>query len=293
MDCEEIKKIIPRYFQHTATEEEIKEVEEHLCVCHGCRTSLAALMDSLSDSGEPLPQENAAEELEAVSPQDSERTPQEDIPVDSQPDKDSASQEEKKGESALPPEEGKIEYFPGEGLESLMSAPVGPDSSSTAEEPPQAIPESSQEEEPAVSADKELSPAESEPAISPNKEIKASEEEKPPVYEEESSSNLLSERDQDTIGEEEPIQEEPEASPTTESEDSKEEIPSLEVKPELEAQLDPALESKPLFSEPEIEEFSDSGSEVSEEAKPGRLEYLALGVGIFILLLFIWLLMRG
>ena len=30
MDCQEIKKIIPRYFQHTASEEEIKQVETEL-----------------------------------------------------------------------------------------------------------------------------------------------------------------------------------------------------------------------------------------------------------------------
>jgi hypothetical protein len=50
MSCEEIKKLLTKYVQHTANEEEIKKVEEHLCVCHDCRTSLGQLMDKLDES---------------------------------------------------------------------------------------------------------------------------------------------------------------------------------------------------------------------------------------------------
>ena len=49
MNCEEIKKIIPKYFQHQASDEEIKSVEEHLCICHTCRTELGELMDKKDD----------------------------------------------------------------------------------------------------------------------------------------------------------------------------------------------------------------------------------------------------
>ena len=63
MDCEEIKKIIPRYFQHSATEEEIKKVEEHLCVCHDCRTTLGELMDKLSS---PADSDAPAQEQESL-----------------------------------------------------------------------------------------------------------------------------------------------------------------------------------------------------------------------------------
>ncbi len=56
MDCEEVKKIIPNYFQHTASEEEIRKVEEHLCVCHDCRTALGELMDNLVDRETPQPE---------------------------------------------------------------------------------------------------------------------------------------------------------------------------------------------------------------------------------------------
>ncbi len=52
MECEDIKKIIPKYFQHTANEEEIQSVEEHLCVCHDCRTILGELMDKAAEASE-------------------------------------------------------------------------------------------------------------------------------------------------------------------------------------------------------------------------------------------------
>ncbi|MDD3297214.1 MAG: zf-HC2 domain-containing protein [Candidatus Omnitrophica bacterium] len=61
MECEEIKRIIPRYFQHTATEEEIRQVEEHLCICHDCRATLGELMDKLTEE----PQANKADDAEA------------------------------------------------------------------------------------------------------------------------------------------------------------------------------------------------------------------------------------
>ncbi|MFA7677676.1 MAG: zf-HC2 domain-containing protein [Candidatus Omnitrophota bacterium] len=60
MECEEIKRIIPRYFQHTATEDEIRQVEEHLCICHDCRATLGELMDKLTEE----PQSNKADSAE-------------------------------------------------------------------------------------------------------------------------------------------------------------------------------------------------------------------------------------
>jgi len=45
MNCEEIKTIIPAYIKHTATEDEILKVEEHLCVCNECREFLGQTMD--------------------------------------------------------------------------------------------------------------------------------------------------------------------------------------------------------------------------------------------------------
>lgn len=45
MNCEEIKTIIPAYIKHTATEDEMLKVEEHLCVCNQCREFLGQTMD--------------------------------------------------------------------------------------------------------------------------------------------------------------------------------------------------------------------------------------------------------
>jgi len=50
MDCKKIKGIIPKYVNHSATEDEISAVEEHLCVCHECRQYLSNLFDR-NDSG--------------------------------------------------------------------------------------------------------------------------------------------------------------------------------------------------------------------------------------------------
>jgi len=50
MDCKKIKSIIPRYVNHSATEEEISVVEEHLCVCHECRQYLSDFFDKDDNS---------------------------------------------------------------------------------------------------------------------------------------------------------------------------------------------------------------------------------------------------
>jgi hypothetical protein len=63
MTCEEIKKLLTKYVQHTADEEEIKKVEEHLCVCHDCRSSLGKIMDKLDESDkEDKPKDGEKEE---------------------------------------------------------------------------------------------------------------------------------------------------------------------------------------------------------------------------------------
>ena len=45
MNCEEIKTIIPAYITHTALEEEVARVEEHLCICNECRKFLSQVLD--------------------------------------------------------------------------------------------------------------------------------------------------------------------------------------------------------------------------------------------------------
>jgi len=125
MDCEDIKKIIPRYYQHIASEEEITQVEEHLCVCHDCRAVLGELMDNPPNSAaDPSLSDNsfdqANESLEQPQAVSEHGTPTDSV-------KDNPTLPEANGEANVYslPEEGKIEYFPGESIEDLMKAPVG------------------------------------------------------------------------------------------------------------------------------------------------------------------------
>lgn len=63
MECESIKKLIPSYISHTASGEEIKNVEEHLCICNACREYLAKVMDN------DIPEENKiADSVHAPEP---------------------------------------------------------------------------------------------------------------------------------------------------------------------------------------------------------------------------------
>ncbi len=100
MECEKIKKLIPKYFQHTVSEEEIQLVEEHLCICHDCRTVLGELMDKVEGTSSQAP-EKAEEPL-------SEEKPEEKV-------------EEKKEASAASSGQGKdMEYFPGGDIKSSL-----------------------------------------------------------------------------------------------------------------------------------------------------------------------------
>ncbi|MBU1121133.1 MAG: zf-HC2 domain-containing protein [Candidatus Omnitrophota bacterium] len=85
MSCEEIKKLIPAYIKHLAPPEEIKKVEEHLCVCNGCRKYLSTFLDKEETFKENIehPQTTTTQkndqEIQIVSEQD---IPQEDIPLE-------------------------------------------------------------------------------------------------------------------------------------------------------------------------------------------------------------------
>ncbi len=45
MDCEKIREIIPQYVNHSSSEENTQLIEEHLCICEGCREYLGNLLD--------------------------------------------------------------------------------------------------------------------------------------------------------------------------------------------------------------------------------------------------------
>jgi hypothetical protein len=100
MDCDKIKELIPAYFNHKASEEEVKMVEEHLCICHQCRTLLGQLMDSdAPDEGfKPDPKDDQQKK----GPQADEEKPLS--------EKDSAG----------------IEYIPAKNFEELLKKPPEP-----------------------------------------------------------------------------------------------------------------------------------------------------------------------
>ncbi|UCG35592.1 MAG: zf-HC2 domain-containing protein [Candidatus Omnitrophota bacterium] len=52
MDCVDLKKILPNYVLHIAPEDEMRQVEEHLCVCEACRRRLSSYMDESEDVSE-------------------------------------------------------------------------------------------------------------------------------------------------------------------------------------------------------------------------------------------------
>lgn len=95
MECEKIKKIIPKYFQHVVSEEEIQLVEEHLCVCHDCRTILGKLMDKL--------EVNPYQESEKVEKETEEKVEKTEEVIETP--------------QVSPEQEKDMEYFSGEGLE--------------------------------------------------------------------------------------------------------------------------------------------------------------------------------
>ncbi|MDD4183263.1 MAG: zf-HC2 domain-containing protein [Candidatus Omnitrophica bacterium] len=63
MSCEEIKSIIPLYIKHTATDQDISKVEEHLCICDTCRQHLAQLMDKPNAIPVTAPREETLPEI--------------------------------------------------------------------------------------------------------------------------------------------------------------------------------------------------------------------------------------
>ena len=59
MDCNDVKKVLHNYVLHIAPEDEMRQVEEHLCVCEECRRRLNSYMEESED---------APERVEAIVP---------------------------------------------------------------------------------------------------------------------------------------------------------------------------------------------------------------------------------
>jgi hypothetical protein len=231
MDCEEVKRIIPSYFQHSASEEEIKKVEEHLCVCHDCRTTLGHLMDNLTDT-----KEEAAKE-----------PPLEPKPQENKPEVSS--------------EEGMI-YYPGESVDASKQKPVS---------------ETTPEPEPL--------------SLSPEENIKPPKEEPKILSEKPKQEETLPEPELPVAPAQETPEEKTEPVPQGISLPQEESLP--QAKPE------PAKKEGLVNPEEKDELQSQEHSFALDEHEPiksgaiGSLEYIALAIGIIILISFIYLITKG
>ena len=286
MDCKEIEKTLPKYFNHTASEEEIKSVEEHLCVCHKCRVALGKLMDQLG--GEPEPSKPEGEEMEVVPQKEGVTPPKKEEPKEEEPliEKEEEEleiippeegvtlpkEEEPKEElKPLPEEEETMEYFPGKDIEESLTE--------------QKKPPLEEKEEPVV----EKEPEPEEPEV---KEPEVKEEVKEEEPEEEMQvlpPEPESPRKEEKISEPAP---EPVKKPSEEKPGVAEEA--------MEAALTKAAAGGDVLPK-EKEEYPSEEKELypldeyplEKPSKIGLLEYVALGVGIIILLALMFIFMKG
>lgn len=274
MECAEIKKIIPQYFQHTASEEEIQAVEEHLCVCHDCRTILGELMDKAS-SGEEAAETPSPEQPQEKVEENTKKRP-EGVPPKAGEEEISAPEAkevEANQPEQVPRSEGKEDrkYFPGEGLEASMDkvdeilGGVGPVKGESEEEPQELkptledkedssfevitdIPSAHKQELPAESDIETLGGKEPEPVKEEIKEpeekleIPSEEKEEKPEIPWESGLKLKEKKP------EEPVKEikEPQAEPKKEEEQPKQSSEDSEGEKESSEEVPYILDKSPL-----------------------------------------------
>jgi len=276
MECEEIKKIIPKYFQHTASAEEIQVVEEHLCVCHDCRTVLGELMDKASEAeeaaeahsqeqAEPLPKEKAKppleEEKEEPPKEKAEEKKEEEVPAPGAKEIEEKRPEESPEERGLPKKgrsegEEDLEYFPGEDLEASMDkvddilGKTEPAKGDSGDKPKEVEPIAQDKEEEKAEETTEEKEEVSEPILEEKEDEDSSFEiiSDSPVI---SKQELPAESDIETLGikDLEPV-----------AEDAKEPEEKTELPPE-EEKAEETTEEKEEVSEPS----SETGIELKEE----------------------------
>jgi len=307
MECEEVKKIIPQYFQHTASEEEIQAVEEHLCVCHDCRTVLGELMDKVSTVEEAV------------------ETPSQDQP-ESLP-------EEKPQEEVVENKEEGVEYFPGKDLEESLDkvddilGKIEPAKGDTGDKPEEVEPIVLKEEEEKIEEKDEESsfevivdppaaplqelPVESDiEALSPKdlepiKEEKADEKTELPLEEVKEELPLGEEKVEETIEEiKEEVKEEIKEEVKEEIKEEEAPVPSLgtgielkkeepeEPSPEKEDTLTSLEESRESQASLDETSYSLDGAPL-EKSDVSLLDYLCLAIGLGVLGVLAYLLLKG
>jgi len=293
MECEEIKKIIPQYFQHTASEEEIQIVEEHLCVCHDCRTLLGELMDKASEAAEVTSQEQP------------ESLPDEKAKPPLEEEKEELPKEEKPQEEVEEKKEEDIEYFPGEGLEASMdkideilgeTEPAKGESGEESQELKPTLEEKADEEGSSfeVIRDIPLAPKQELPAESDIEALggKESEPVKEEIKEPEEKLEVSPEEKEEKpevhwesgLELEEGKPEEPVKEPILEEEEQPEEAPKNEV-----SEGDESGEEKESLEEVP---YSLDGAPL-KKGNIGLIEYLSLAAGLGVLGFLAYLLLKG
>ena len=270
MDCNKIKEVIPRYFNHTASEEEIKTVEEHLCICHDCRTALGELMDKITDSEQPVNNENQDQEMQIIPGNLSE------TPLGSEAEPTKLENLESKSED--------IEYFPGKGLKDLKDP-----EKNTAQEETSQVKESLELESSIDQQPQEPIPEIKEPALDTNDEIKPVLEAEPAQIaplgsEAEATVPDVSEESFKTPDAVESVQED-----KLDKEEAKDQS-GLEILPSEDTQ-----EDSYAFLEATKEQFQEKIlSKVSKDSKVvGLVEYLYLTIAVAVLGFLIYLVLKG
>ena len=293
MECAEIRKIIPQYFRHTASEEEITLVEEHLCVCHDCRTVLGELMDKASSTEEAVetPSQEQPEPLTDDKPQeDAEQKKEEEVPAPEAEEIEEKpleqSPEGRPGEvpagQSLPEREPSereedVEYFPGGNLEASMDKV---DDILGKTEPAKGDPGDKPEEVEPIDQDKEEEKAEL-----PREEEKIEEKTELPLEEEKA---------EETTEKKEEVKEKEEVSEPS----SGTGIELKEEEPVVEFKKAPILREEGKSFLAEEEERKEEVSYTLDKAPLGKseaglLEYFCLIGGLAILGFLAYLLLKG
>jgi len=323
MDCNKVKEIIPKYFNHTASEEEIKAVEEHLCICHECRTALGELMDKDTGSEQPVEKEPQAEEMQII-PGNMPETPlgeqAETVSDNVQP---SAESKEAKSES-LEPKSEDIQYFPGNGFDEPKDSEKSPsqeqapknEESAKQEAAEAELPDQKDNLSPDISGQPQQEPIQEaeEPASATNDQIKPELKEEPAEIDKDGLKLV-------TGDEQESSSEDKEKQPLVSSGEEKEPSSSVASDESLKTPdtVQPAQEGKPEKTEEKNESGLDvlppedaqadsytslekakeqmrekSTSKVSGDRKiAGLIEYICLAIGVAILGFLIYLAIKG
>ncbi len=294
MSCEEIRKLLTKYVQHTANEEEVTKVEEHLCVCHDCRTSLGRLMDELEESREgkispeSKKQEKSENDFEIIpsgpSPEEKIEKPDEKVAEESEPEGKKARQEpEKKSD-----EKGEAKEKRGEKEKLDQATPIEEKKEPKAEETAE---KNKKEQSQSQSADLAKGEDKGE-----GEEKKKGMEYFPAEDIKTFSEKKSSKKDDQEVGGAAKGQEPksdlsaPESEPEPEGEEEKKEPQEKDLGP-IQEDAEPSFRT--IGEELPIRRDEKKDIPPLDEPKPDIIGYLAIGIGVLVLIFLVFLFLQG